>query len=133
MNLWYSIGGMVTLRLTSADVAGFLEKGNRMGIAYFRVTWQDELTVTVTVSRKNGKKLIRFGEKQGISCEIVEKKGLFWKAAALRNRPVLVMGLLFFLLLTAILPTRVLFVRVEGNVALPARQIIAAAESCGMG
>ena len=132
MNLWHSIGGMVTLRITSADVAGFLEQGNRKGIAYFRVNWQDELTVTVTVSRKNGKKLIHLGEKQGTSCEIVDKNGLFWQIAALRNRPVLVIGLLFFLLLTAILPTRVLFVRVEGNASVPARQILAAAESCGI-
>lgn len=47
-------------------------------------------------------------------------------------RPVLLAGLGILILLAMYLPSRVLFVRVEGNSQIPDRQILAAAEECGI-
>ena len=47
-------------------------------------------------------------------------------------RPVLLAGLGILFLLAMYLPSRVLFIRVEGNMQIPDRQILAAAEECGI-
>ena len=44
----------------------------------------------------------------------------------------MVIGLCLLLLLVCILPTRVLFMRVEGNESIPENLILEAAEDCGI-
>ena len=132
MTLWQYITGEVTYRITSADLSGFLKKLTVSGMNFANVIWEDELTAHVTVSRRQGKMLAEAAGKKGISVEITESRGLFRTTAALRRRPVLLCGLVLLFLLTLYLPSRVLFIRVEGNERIPERQILAAAEDCGI-
>ena len=132
MRFWRSVRSEMTYRVVSADISAFLDSLGKQGIVLRKVIPEDELTILLTVSRTNGKKLEKIGDKKGIDIKIVERNGLFWDAAALWKRPVLLWGLIFLLALTLFLPTRVLFVRVEGNEILPTRQILAAAEDCGI-
>ena len=132
MHFWRFVRSEMTYRVVSADISAFLDSLGKQGIVIRKVIPEDELTILLTVSRINGKKLEKIGKKRGLDIIILEKKGLFWDAAALWKRPVLLWGLIFLLALTLFLPTRVLFVRVEGNEILPTKQILAAAEDCGI-
>ena len=132
MNLWSSLKGLVVAELTSADVTGALEAVTELGIPVRNVISVDELTLHLTLDRADFDRVAALTEKRGEKISCLHRKGLHWSLAALKRRPVLLSGILFLLILELVLPTRVLFVRVEGNETIPARQILAEAENCGI-
>lgn len=132
MNIWQSIAGCLEIRITSADVPGILENLANAGIRVHRIQFQDDLTVTVIIGRSAYPFLKTHAEKRGDHLEIIRKKGLYWYLPAAKKRPVLLTGLVLFLLASFYLPTRVLFIQVTGNETIPARKILEAAETCGI-
>ncbi len=132
MNLWRSMTGQVVAELTSADVPGALIAANESGINIHRAQFVEELTVQLTVDRRDYSSLKMLADKRGEKLRVLKRMGLYWAAVAAFKRPVLMVGLAFLLLAAMILPTRVLFVRVEGNENIPSRLILAAAEDCGI-
>ena len=132
MNLWKSIRGWMVVRLTSADVAGALIAITESGIPIVKAESVDAMTILLTVSREHLKKLQTLTTKRGEKLEILSRRGLYWTSRAFGKRPVLLAGILLCMLGALWLPTRVLFVQVEGNETIPSRQILEAAESCGI-
>ena len=133
MNLWRSMGGMVQVRLTSADLtAAFLAMGHYR-IEAFGIRWEDDLTADFAVSRKDFRRLKGLINKRGDTLEIRNRRGLYWVFRRLPERPVLCLGILFLLALTLYLPTRILFVEVQGNSSVDTNRILEAAELCGLG
>ncbi len=132
MDLWHSLNGMVTFQITSADPAGMLSMLHRHGIPMEDIHFLDELTLHFQVQRQHRKTVITFVEKRGGQWKILSRKGIFWGLRGLLKRPVLVSGLLIFLLLTMFLPTRIYFFRVEGNSTVPEKYILELASQCGI-
>ena len=132
MDLWHSLNGMVTIQITSADAAGMLSALYRRGIPMENVQFVDELTLRFEVKRQHRSAVVRYVEKRGDEWKILSHKGIFWQLQGLVKRPVLVSGLLVFLLLTVFLPTRIYFFRVEGNFAVPEKYILELASQCGI-
>ena len=132
MNLWRSASGMVRLRITSADPALSLSTINGLGIPIFYVQYLTDLTVEITLSRKDFKSCKQVIEGRGDEVQLVERFGLYWKLYSFLHRPVLSIGLLLLAMITAYLPGRILFILVEGNSTLSQQQIMAAAEECGL-
>ncbi len=134
MDLWQSMAGMVQIELTSADVAAALRQISNHAIPIFTVQpGYDMLSVRFQVRRKDSAKLKTLAEKKGDSVKILRHLGLYWKCKSLLKRPVLIAGLILFLMLTFYLPTRVLFFQVEGNENIPARKILACCQELGIG
>ncbi len=132
MNLWRSLRGTVEVKLVSADIPGLLELLRNQGIELFEIRFEDYLTVTATVPRQCYGTLRKMVEKRGDTVTLQHRGGLYWAAKGAVQRPLLLWGMIFLLSLCLYLPTRVLFVRVEGNQTLPSRMILAAAEDCGI-
>lgn len=132
MSFWKSLEGVVEAELTGADPGASLASINKQDIPLSRITWEDPLTVRFLCSRRYWKILSGLCEKRGDTLRFIGGTGLFYRGKALLSRPVLMWGIVVFLALTVILPTRVLFFRVEGNKTVPDRQILAAAEECGI-
>lgn len=132
MNFWKSISGMLQVELTSANPEESFLAANEQGIAFFRMEQISGLTTRLYISRANHRRLQKLCEKRGDTLRICGRKGLYWNIKALIYRPMLLIGLSLMMILLFYFPTRVLFVRVEGNSAIPDRQIIAAAEACGI-
>lgn len=132
MNLWKSLEGIVELELTSADIAGALEAINTLEIPIQSVVFVDDLTARLTVSRRYLASVRTQTEKRGEKLRLLRRRGLFWTGVAAVKRPVLLCGLALLFFISLFLPTRVLFVRVEGNETVPSRLILAAAEDCGI-
>ena len=132
MNLWNSLAGMVEAELTSADPEGALAAAAGSHIAVFSVSRKEPLVLRFRIFRRDISKLHTLCEKSGDRFSVVRPLGAYWAIKRLFARPVLVLGLCFILFLTLFLPTRVLFVRVEGNSTLPDRQILEAAETLGI-
>ena len=92
----------------------------------------DELKICATVAGDDYGKLARICEKTGASCRILKRRGLIRYGVRMLKRPVLTAGLLLMVWATLWLPGRVLFVQVEGNSGVSDREILAAAEECGI-
>ena len=132
MDIWRSLGGEIALEITSADVSAILSALNKAGILLQNVSIQDELTVSLQISRQQYNKVCKIVAKRGASLKIKGRRGLYWTGKSLLRRPVFLVGLLFMLVLGCILPSKILFFRVEGNINVPPRLILETASQCGI-
>lgn len=132
MDAWKSMGGMLDVELTSAEPEEAIRSINTGGIEIFRIQRCGDLTRSFSIRRSSYKKVAVIVKKRGDTLRIVRKTGIYWAVKGLLNRPLLLAGILFLLVMALYLPSRVFFVRVEGNASVPARRILAAAEECGI-
>ena len=132
MGILKSAAGMVEVELTSANPGASLQEINRQNIPVYQVRPVGELSLLFSVSRKDYPILKKQAEKRGEQLRLRRKRGLYWAFRALLARPVLIVVIFVLTLLTMLLPTRVLFVEVEGNPNIPTNEILSAAESCGI-
>ena len=109
-----------------------LSELTRCGITLNDVHYEDELTVSFCIEKKNVDRMRRILEREG--GRFIQKRGdhrsLFVRK--IQKRPVLFWGMMVLVLLSFWLPTRILFVCVEGNNTVETKRIIAAAEKCGL-
>ncbi len=132
MDIFRSAAGLVAVELTGADIPGTLRLLNQAQIEVFDLSSTDAMTVVLTVRRKDYKRLKQITERRGDQLKQAGNRGIYWTVKGLLHRPVLLIGCTVLLILSLVLPSRVLFVRVEGNSVIPSRYIIDAAESCGI-
>lgn len=133
MGFWKSLAGVYTLEITSASPSDMLKAVSDLGITLFDITYVDDLRVRGNIYKFDFEAVKSCLLKRGETHRIVRKKGIYWSAASLVRRPILVTGLAVFFFMVLFLPTRVLFVRVEGNEKIPAKLIIEKADICGIG
>lgn len=124
---------VIFVELVSADTASALRAINAAGIPVLNVAQKDDLTITFSLRRNLLRKLRKLVEKRGERLRIINRSGVIWRLRSLRKRPVLLAGVGFVIFLTLYLPTRVLFVEVEGNHIIPTNRIIEASSDCGIG
>ena len=132
MKLWTSLTGVIRAELLTADPAGALDAMASAGITLRDVTPEGELCLRFSVARPSYAGLSRLTQKRGETLRILSRTGLYWRFRALAGRPVLLAGLALLLCAQILIPTRIFFIQVDGNQRVPARQILAAAESCGL-
>ena len=128
-----AITGSVRVEITSADLGRILDAITSAGNEIYDIVLLDELTGQFTVSRADYAGILRLCEKRDASVRQIRNNGLYWLGRRLLKRPILACGMLLLLFLTLWLPGRVLFVRVEGNSAIPTRKILDEAAKCGIG
>lgn len=133
MKKYVAITGSVRIEITSADLGRILDTLTIAGKEICDIVLLDELTGQFTVSRADYAGVRQLCENRGASVRQIRKDGLYWLGRRLLKRPILACGMLLLLFLTLWLPGRVLFVRVEGNSAIPTRKILDEAAKCGIG
>lgn len=132
MNLWRSLDGMVEVVLTSADINGALEQIGKSEIVVHEALYIDQLHLRFVVAERDLSRLTALAKKRGDSVETLHSKGLRYSIKGLIKRPVLILGMLCIFLFSCWIPTRILFVQVEGNETVTARQILEQAQGCGI-
>jgi sporulation protein YqfD len=132
MGLFHSLTGLLTVQLTSADLSAALTQIAQMNVQLLEVQFQDELTCHATVHQRDYGRLRKVVLHRGDQLRIIKKKGIYYSARTLNRRPVLIIGAVVFLLLAVFLPTRVLFIQIEGNTSIPTRHILEVASNCGV-
>jgi len=132
MNVWRSIAGMLEVELISADIASLINTANDSGIILYKLQQVDGLTAHFFIQRCDYDVLNKLSQKKGDKIKVKIEKGMYWKIEKLLYRPIILIGFLVFFFILLYLPTRVLFVKVEGNNMIPERQILEAVEKCGV-
>ena len=133
MVLWNALSGGLMVKFTSAAPEETLDRIVKSGIPVLRVIQKNDLTYEILIRRTDLTALSYLIRRQGDHLEIVGKHGLYWILPGFSHRPVLVAAFLFLILVSCCLPARIFFVTVEGNSTIPDRQILTAAENCGIG
>ena len=132
MGIYKSLSGILEVRLTSADISGILHQLSTAGIPIFDVSIKDELSACFRIYRHDYRKVSRVAARKGDRLQLIGKHGIYWTGKRLFRRPVLTWGILLLLFLVLFLPSRVLFVQIEGNEQVPTRLILRAAEESGI-
>ena len=132
MNLTESINGEVTVEITSADISAVLTALVASNIVLHHVQIISDLTARMVVSRHDFKRLKAILRRRGEVDRIVRRSGIYWGMKNLMRRPVLVIGLSLLAFLALYLPSRVLFIQVEGNNLIPAKLIMEQAQEYGV-
>ncbi len=120
------------LELTSAEPESALAAIAMEGIGLHEINQKGPLTYVFSIRRADFRTLSILCHKRGETLKILKKRGLYWKGKQLLDRPVFLVGTVLLLALVLYLPSRVLFIRVEGNVSIPDNRILEAAESSGI-
>jgi len=132
LDLWKSLFGVLTLEFTGAVPEKTMEAIVLKRIDLDNVIQKNELTYQIQINRRDYRKLSAIFVRRGDNWRIIGKKGLYWSAQKLLLRPVLLVLILFLFTLSYFLPSRIFFITVEGNTAIPAKLILSAAENCGI-
>ena len=132
MDLYRSMSGIVSVKLVSADIPGCLRVMQQQEIVVWDVKPLSILTITFQIRFWDYRKLRQLMKRRGASMEMIGSLGMFWKILPILHRPILVLGISVILLLSLYLPSRVLFIRVEGNTTIPTQWILEQAQECGI-
>ena len=132
MDIWSRFSGAVRIRVTTADPERFINEALENGIDLYDIHYTNDLDVTGKIHRKSYKKLKALAQHRGNDVRNEGSIGAYFRGKQTVLRPVFLCTFLLVLLLAVFLPTRVYFVRVEGNSRLPERLILAYAEECGI-
>ena len=132
MDLFQSMSGMLWAEITCADIPGFLAAVCESGISLFHVQITGSLSAQFCFAKNDWTVLRKCAERWGVKLSVHRRRGIYWSIIRALNRPVLVIGLALILLMAAFLPTRILFIKVEGNDKIPTKLILEKAELCGI-
>ena len=132
MSLWRSIDGVVEVEITAAEPENALTEIIRSGIEIRSVCRDKDLVCAFSVRRRDDCKLAALCKKRGWSHRVIRQYGIYYDLARLIHRKMLFFGMGILLFTALFLPTRVLFIRVEGNDRIPTNKIISAAEESGI-
>ena len=132
MNFWKSAAGMVEGKMFSADPEGCLEAFRQAGISIECIVLDDPMTVRFRIHRQSFPLCCRICQKRGAELHLYRYLGFHWTVRRLIRRPALSLGIGMLFLMTLFLSGRILFIEVDGNISIPSREIIEAAEGCGI-
>ena len=119
-------------KLISADIPSVLRKLENIPIQVREIEFIDPLTVHLSVSGNDASSME--STCAGISAELhlLRKTGPGEFLKTLRKRPVLVICMIWILILSVFLPSRILFIRVEGNCISSTKKILEIARGEGV-
>ena len=124
--------GQLTLEITCADNMALLNAVNKAKIRLYNVVYCSDLVLQVTISKNDFEALYTIAERQGATVKKVGLSGIYWTCKNILKRPVLLALITFLFAFFCYIPSRVLFVRVDGNSTIPTKQILEAAGECGI-
>ncbi len=126
------MGRYYRLSIVSADLSYVLNSLLEKEVHLQDVSWVDELTAEVKVSHKQIDDVLGFLNQKEIHHKIVGINGKGWLLSNVFTRPVLLIGMVLFILLALWLPGRIFFLDVTGNAQIPDAYILETAENCGV-
>ena len=124
--------GTVQAELISADPAAALTYYGAQGLRLREPELTAPLTLTMTMDNRTWRRLEQLAQSRGDRCRCLSRRGLAVSLARGKRRLPFWIALAFLFLAVLYAPNRVWFVEVEGNGSIPDRQILAAAEACGV-
>lgn len=122
----------VRLKVIGAANEQLLTVLANQGVVLRRIRYISPLELELWGAEKYIETIKHIVDQMGSSVEVVEKSWILKKSATIRKRPLIAIGVIIYLIMAFYLPTRVLFVKVDGNCLLSENRIIDAAADYGV-
>lgn len=122
----------IRLKVVSADQCGLINELNTAGIELLSISVLDELTAEFVISYRDYRCVSKLLERRGDAVKDCVHIGLAWQIFSLFKRPVILSLGMLCVLLTLIVPTRILFIDVRGCDEMNKVEITALAQECGI-
>lgn len=132
MDLINNFVGIVRIEAECADITELISALHRQEIELFHIVQLDSMRVKFSVSKKDLQSITALARRRGTKLSVLSYSGTGQLFKKFWTRPVIVLGVILLLVSTLYLPTRVLFVTVEGNSVIPDKMILEKAASCGI-
>lgn len=124
--------GCLKVRITSADIPGIMTAAAAKGICMQEIAREDYFTVVGAISADQLSCLSYIADRCGGEVKVIGRKGVKFQAKRWRKRPIFLIGMMLLLGLSMYLPSRILFVRVNGNSHVESQKILEQAAFCGI-
>lgn len=118
--------------VVSADPAVLLERISSGGVKLRDATSHDGLEVRFCIAERDLDTVKQIADRRGDSLVVLERNGVGLYLRSIVKRWVLLGLCIVMLLLSVWIPQHILFVTVEGNGRISDREILLAAEECGL-
>ena len=122
----------LTVRITAGDSEYLLRKLAEENIVLMDVRRADLLNISISFYYRHYPKVAAVLQKIGAEYSVIRSKGIFATVEILLRHGVLLAGIFLFLIAAIFLPTRIFFLKVEGNVRIPTQLIREQVQSCGV-
>ena len=132
MQFWDRFEGVASIKITSADPPGILQRIQNADIRIFNVISADAFTICFDAKRKDIRSITRICKKRGDRIDVEGWTGYIYYLFSLLRRPIFLCGLFSWLFLSLWLPTRILFITVSGADSLEDAYILECAAKCGI-
>lgn len=132
MSVWRSLEGMLYVEIITPNPAATLCQIADKGIRVSDISHNGDVKIRLMIRQTDKKKFAMLAASKGYAFKVIRRIGLFWSAAALCRRPILIAAILFALIGMFFVPGRIMFVYVEGNSSVPTNRILEAAEMHGI-
>lgn len=130
-NLFSSFAGTL-IEFQAADPVKILQFLNECGFYLRNIIWLDNFTVQFQIPTYKSGYVLKLLQKRAETFRVIQTSFIHRNIEKLKHHPVLILGTCLLMFLSLLLPSRVLFINVEGNQSIPSRQIIEAAQDCGI-
>lgn len=132
MELWERMTGWISLEMTSADPERSLRRLTDAGLRLQQVLRKSELLLVFRIRRTDLAAVSKICSKNGDQLRVLGIHGAYYKIKAWRRHPVLLAAVFFVILATWFLPSRVLFIQVQGNESVATNLILETAAEFGV-
>ena len=120
------------VKITAANPLAFLSALQNANISLTQARYLDDLTLQIRFERRFWPQVSAIAKKRDIKIEVLSETGLYPRMGRVLKRPVLVVGLIVLIAVSLYLPSRILFIRVSGNQAVPTNRILSALSDAGL-
>lgn len=120
------------LELKSADTSGFLDRLSASGVTCEHARVVDDLTICFQVCGKHMRITVDLAKRLGFDLKTLAVSGPIQLLHLAKRRAALLLGIIVAVILTIFIPTRILFVEIEGNTTLDKQHIMEQAELVGI-
>lgn len=122
----------VHIRIAGADLSFVIQQICNNGVVLQNVVYEDLLHVQATVSYSDYKQIKEIAGRLNHKVMLDGIDGFLPQVYKAKKRPILILSIFFLVYLSLWIPSRVLFISVEGNSAVLTTQILQKAEACGI-
>ena len=126
------LSGKLDVQFVSGNHGLFLLKLSQNNIQIFDLKELGALAAQCRIRREDYVKFLHIASRTGTEVTVQRESGLNSLVKHVLHRWVLAVGVLTLVFCTVYFPSRILFVSVNGNCAIPTQKIIETAEICGI-
>ena len=124
--------GLYNVEIICASPERLINDLSALGINLYDLRNLSEICISCTIARKEFSMLQKLVHNIGGEVRILHNKGLYFSILRLLKRPIMLLIIILFSILSVYMPTRVLFVLVSGNDTVSTSVILDKAETCGV-